>query len=107
MLAALEKEEFDVVLMDIQMPEMDGFEATAAIRKREQFTGGHIRIVAMTAHSLAADERRCLAAGMDAYVSKPIRTNEFFATIEKVLGKSHDAVASDADSDRIHVERES
>ena len=106
-LAALEKKEFDVVLMDIQMPEMDGFEATAAIRERERSTGRHIPIVAMTAHSLAADERRCLAAGMDAYVSKPIRTSEFFATIEKVLGKSHDGVASDANRDTIHAERES
>ena len=106
-LATLEKEEFDVVLMDIQMPEMDGFEATAAIREREQFTGRHLPIVAMTAHSLAADERRCLAAGMDAYVSKPIRTSEFFATIEKVLGKRHDEIASDANRDTIHAERES
>jgi two-component system, sensor histidine kinase and response regulator len=95
-LAALEKEEFDMVLMDIQMPEMDGFEATAAIRNREQSTGGHIPIVAMTAHSLAADERRCLEAGMDAYVSKPIRTSALFATIEKVLGKSHENIASNA-----------
>ena len=106
-LAALEKEEFDVVLMDIQMPEMDGLEATAAIRERERFTGRHLPIVAMTAHSLAADERRCLAAGMDAYVSKPIRTSEFFATIEKVLGKSHDEIAPEANLDTIHAESES
>jgi len=93
-LAALEKEQFDLVLMDIQMPEMDGLEATAAIRDREQTTGEHIPIVAMTAHSLAADERRCLESGMDAYISKPIRTSELFATIEKVLGASGNNVST-------------
>ena len=84
--AALEKESFDAVLMDVQMPEMDGFEATAAIRTKEESAGGHMPIIAMTAHALKGDEERCLAAGMDAYVSKPIRTNELFATIERVLG---------------------
>jgi len=87
-LAALEKEDFDIVLMDVQMPEMDGFEATAAIRERERSRGRHTPIVAMTAHALKGDEERCLSAGMDAYVSKPIRTNELFATIERLLGKS-------------------
>jgi CheY-like chemotaxis protein len=86
-LAALEKELFDVVLMDVQMPEMDGFEATASIRAKEKSTGGHIPIIALTAHSLKADQERCLAAGMDGYISKPIRTNELFATIEKVLAE--------------------
>jgi len=85
-LAAFEREHFDVVLMDVQMPEMDGFEATAGIRAKEKSTGGHIPIIAMTAHSLKGDQERCLAAGMDGYVSKPIRTNELFSTIEKVLG---------------------
>jgi CheY-like chemotaxis protein len=80
-----EKGCFDVVLMDVQMPNMDGFQATAAIREREQKTGGHIPIVAMTAHALKGDEERCIAAGMDAYVSKPIRTTELFATIESVV----------------------
>jgi signal transduction histidine kinase/DNA-binding response OmpR family regulator len=77
---------FELVLMDIQMPRMDGFEATAAIRKIEQLTGGHIPIVAMTAHALVGDRERCIASGMDGYVSKPIRTSELFATIEKMLG---------------------
>jgi CheY-like chemotaxis protein len=86
-LAALEKDEFDIVLMDVQMPEMDGFEATAAIRGRERLTGTHIPIVAMTAHALKGDQDRCLSAGMDAYLSKPIRTIELFATIEKMLVK--------------------
>jgi two-component system, sensor histidine kinase and response regulator len=77
--------------MDVQMPEMDGFEATAAIRERERLTGTHIPIVAMTAHALKGDQDRCLSAGMDAYVSKPIRTNELFATIERMLGTYREA----------------
>jgi two-component system, sensor histidine kinase and response regulator len=77
---------FELVLMDIQMPGMDGFEATAVIREKEKLTGGHIPIVAMTAHALVGDQERCLAAGMDGYVSKPIRTSELFATIERMLG---------------------
>ena len=85
-LAALKKKDFDVVLMDVQMPEMDGFEATAAIRERERAAGRHTPIIAMTAHALQGDKERCLSAGMDAYISKPIQTNEFFATIEKIAG---------------------
>src|ERR1700737_4282328 len=79
---------FELVLMDIQMPGMDGFEATVAIREREKLTGAHIPIVAMTAHALVGDQERCLASGMDGYVSKPIRTSELFAVIEKRLGES-------------------
>jgi two-component system sensor histidine kinase/response regulator len=86
-LAALEKDRFDFVLMDVQMPEMDGIEATGAIREREKSTGGHIPIIAMTAHAMKGDQERCLAAGMDAYVTKPIHTSELFQTIERTLEK--------------------
>ncbi len=73
---------FDVVLMDLQMPEMGGFEATSAIREREKVSGGHIPIVAMTAHAMTGDRERCLAAGMDGYISKPIEPQRLFATVE-------------------------
>ena len=73
---------FDVVLMDVQMPEMDGLEATAAIRQAEAQTGGHIPIVAMTAHAMKGDRDRFLAAGMDGYVAKPVRPHELYAAVE-------------------------
>jgi two-component system sensor histidine kinase/response regulator len=79
---------FDVLLMDIQMPEMDGMEATAEIRKREQETGRHVPIVAMTAHAMRGDKERCLAGGMDGYVSKPIHPRELFAEIDRCLAAS-------------------
>jgi PAS domain S-box-containing protein len=82
---ALEKLSFDLVLMDVQMPEMDGLQATAHIREREQTTGKHIPIVAMTAHAMVGDKERCLQAGMDAYLSKPLSVNDLFATIEGML----------------------
>ncbi|AMV38421.1 response regulator [Planctomyces sp. SH-PL62] len=81
-LAALEGQSFDAVLMDVQMPEMDGFEATAAIRSRESASGGHTPIIAMTAHAMKGDRERCLAEGMDAYVAKPLRPQELFEVLE-------------------------
>lgn len=83
---ALEKQHFDLVLMDVQMPEMDGFEATASIRKREAGTDCHMPIIAMTAHAMKGDKERCLAAGMDAYVAKPIRAGELFDAIDGLTG---------------------
>jgi two-component system, sensor histidine kinase and response regulator len=81
--ALLGEQEFDVVLMDMQMPVMDGYEATVAIRARERQTGGHIPIVALTAEALKGDRERCLAAGMDDYVVKPIIAAEMFRAIEQ------------------------
>jgi CheY-like chemotaxis protein len=80
-LAAIESERFDLVLMDLQMPEMDGLEATSRIRQREQQTGSHLPIVAMTAHALAEDRQRCLEAGMDGYIAKPIRSGQLSEAI--------------------------
>jgi signal transduction histidine kinase/CheY-like chemotaxis protein len=84
-LAALAKGDFDLVLMDVQMPEMDGLEATAAIRKQEQFSGKHQAVIALTAHAMKGDQERCLAAGMDGYLSKPIRPQELDAILETYL----------------------
>jgi PAS domain S-box-containing protein len=75
-LAALDEESFDLVLMDVQMPDLDGLAATAAVRRKEQGTGRRLPILALTAHALEADRERCLAAGMDGYLSKPVRAEE-------------------------------
>jgi PAS domain S-box-containing protein len=83
-LTEMEKQDFELVLMDVQMPEMDGVEATKAIRNREKQTRSHVRIVAVTAHAMAADREICLAAGMDGYISKPINKEELLSTIEKL-----------------------
>jgi len=91
-----DKARFDLVLMDVQMPNMDGFEATALIRKREKPTNRHIPIIAMTAHALKEDEQRCLDAGMDAYVSKPIRTEELFATMDRLLDAAQDSAVAES-----------
>jgi CheY-like chemotaxis protein/HPt (histidine-containing phosphotransfer) domain-containing protein len=80
-IAALEREQFDLALMDVQMPEMSGLEATAKIREREHATGGHLPIIALTAYAMKGDRERCLEAGMDGYVSKPIRSAELFQAI--------------------------
>jgi CheY-like chemotaxis protein len=84
-LAQLEHQSFEVVLMDLQMPVMSGIEATIAIRKRERVTGRHARIVAMTAHAMSSDRDRCLAAGMDGYLSKPIDAQKLFAAVEDAV----------------------
>ncbi|HKS96188.1 MAG TPA: response regulator [Terriglobia bacterium] len=81
----VDRQAFDVVLMDVQMPEMDGFEATSIIREKEKKTHAHLPIVAMTAHAMQGDRERCLAAGMDAYVSKPIQVELLFQTIEPLV----------------------
>jgi len=82
-LDAIERDRFDLVLMDVQMPEMGGLEATIAIRERERTSGGHLRIVAMTAHAMTGDRERCYAAGMDGYLSKPIDPQRLYAVVEE------------------------
>jgi CheY-like chemotaxis protein/HPt (histidine-containing phosphotransfer) domain-containing protein len=92
---ALERQAFDVVLMDVQMPEMGGFEATAAIRKKEETTGGRIPIVAMTAHAMKGDRERCLEAGMDDYLTKPLDSRRLCALVESLAS----AIAAAAEPD--------
>jgi two-component system sensor histidine kinase/response regulator len=83
-LEALEKQPFDLVLMDLQMPEMDGFEATRLLREKEKASGAHLPIIALTAHAMKGDKERCLACGMDGYVTKPIKVGELFSVMEKL-----------------------
>ena len=87
-LGAIESDQFDLILMDVQMPEMDGLEATEIIRGRERDTDDHVPIVAMTAHAMQGDRQRCLDAGMDEYIAKPIRAHQLFQTVANVLGLS-------------------
>ncbi len=83
----MEKGIFDLVLMDVQMPRLDGFAATREIRKKEKGTKAHLPIIAMTAHALKGDKEKCLAAGMDDYVPKPLRADELLAVIEKTVNR--------------------
>jgi CheY-like chemotaxis protein len=83
-----ESGKYDLILMDVQMPRMNGFEATAAIREKERTRGGHIPIIAMTAHALKADEEKCLDAGMDVYISKPIDFARTLQVIREILKES-------------------
>jgi two-component system sensor histidine kinase/response regulator len=82
-LAALKRETFDLIVMDVQMPDMDGYETTAAIRASEAGKDEHIPIIAMTAHAMTGDRERCLAAGMDSYISKPIRAQDLLNMVER------------------------
>ncbi len=84
--SAFEQEPFDLILMDVQMPEMDGLEATALIREREKVRGGSVAILALTAYAMNGDAERCLAAGMNGYISKPVRPEELFHEINQLLG---------------------
>jgi two-component system sensor histidine kinase/response regulator len=87
-LKLLEKERFDLVLMDVQMPHMDGFEVTARIRSREKGSGRRLPIIALTAYALKGDRERCLEAGMDGYLAKPLQPDEMFKTITVVLARA-------------------
>jgi PAS domain S-box-containing protein len=86
---------FDIILMDVQMPEMDGFEATREIRKLEEQIGGHIPVIAMTAYATEGDRERCLEAGMDDYVSKPISAAKLFKAIEVFMAPEGSAQSAD------------
>ena len=106
---AVELESFDLVLMDVQMPEMDGLEAARTIRERERVTGRHLPIVALTASAMKGDRELCLAAGMDAYVSKPLKPGELFRTIESLASQSGSdapATAPDAPASAKVLDRE-
>jgi signal transduction histidine kinase/CheY-like chemotaxis protein len=109
-LTRLEQETFDLVLMDLQMPVMSGIDATVAIRQRERATGRHVRIVAMTAHAMSSDRDRCLAAGMDGYLSKPIDPSTLFAAVEQEVDgalvettSARSAMSFDQDALRIRL----
>lgn len=82
-----DRQAFDIILMDVQMPVMDGLEATRQIRAREQRAGGHVPIVALTANTSPQDQQMCLQAGMDDYIAKPVDINKLFATLQRVSTK--------------------
>jgi two-component system, sensor histidine kinase and response regulator len=89
--------QFDVILMDVQMPEMDGLQASSLIREKERATGAHIPIIAVTAHAMKGDRERCLAAGMDGYITKPINPVELAETIQAAFRNGTKLSATDAD----------
>jgi signal transduction histidine kinase/CheY-like chemotaxis protein/HPt (histidine-containing phosphotransfer) domain-containing protein len=102
----LQQQTFDLVLMDVQMPELDGFIATKKIRAREKSTHGHIPIIAMTAHAMKGDRARCLAAGMDGYVTKPLNPEEVAAAIFTVLHEAREGDnATNVDKDKAKVKQ--
>lgn len=95
--ACFQKGEFDLVLMDVQMPEMDGFDATYEIRKLQADSGRRVPIIALTAHASPADRKRCLAAGMDEYLAKPIRAGELYSMINQQTGRAEDRLGDQAE----------
>jgi PAS domain S-box-containing protein len=97
-LEAFRRGPFDLIIMDVQMPKMDGFEATAAIRELEEASGGHVPIVAMTAHAMKGDRERCIEAGMDGYVSKPLKAAHLYEVIENLMTESKMASLKDEET---------
>jgi two-component system sensor histidine kinase/response regulator len=104
-ISAVDRQKYDVILMDIQMPTMDGMEATAVIRSHEATRGGHVRIVAMTAHAMKGDREACLAAGMDGYVTKPIRAAALVEAIREVIERVPLENTEEANVDRVDWKR--
>ncbi|MFC1764174.1 response regulator [Planctomycetota bacterium] len=101
--AAYEGQAFDLILMDVQMPAMDGFEATARIRAKEAESGQHVPIIAMTAHAMKGDRQRCLDAGMDGYLAKPIRAQDLYSTIEATLAQLKGSISSDIEASPANI----
>ena len=101
--AALERQDFDVVLMDMQMPEMDGLEATAAIRRAEEGTDHRVRILALTASAMKGDRERCLEAGMDGYLSKPLRADELWQALDGVAAEIQQAAEEPGEAYSLEV----
>jgi CheY-like chemotaxis protein len=95
-LQIVERLDIDLIIMDVQMPEMDGLQAALLIREREKSTGQRVPILAATACAMKGDEERCIAAGMDAYLSKPIRAEQMLSAIDEVTRKSVRAEAQSA-----------
>jgi CheY-like chemotaxis protein len=102
-LESVERQSYDVILMDVQMPEMDGLEATKIIRTREADKGKHVPIIAMTAHALKGDRKLCLDAGMDEYISKPIRIQQLAEKFALVVGGHEGESMKDCSSDNGQV----
>jgi CheY-like chemotaxis protein/HPt (histidine-containing phosphotransfer) domain-containing protein len=106
-LEALEENPFDIVLMDVQMPEMNGFEVTREIRARERQAGGHLPVLALTAHAMKGDRERCLEAGMDGYVAKPVRPKELLRTIDELVdGRHREPAGEDLPQDPMVLDRD-
>ena len=100
---AVTRVDYDAILMDCQMPEMDGFEATAAIRMAESGTDRHVPIIALTASAMVADRQRCLACGMDDHLSKPIRSGELAAMLERWIPSLVEATGAHRSGRRTRV----
>ena len=102
---AVQRDRFDLIFMDVQMPEVDGFEATREIRNRE--ASGHPRtpIVALTAHAMSGDRERCLEAGMDAYMTKPVNPKELEDTLKSFAASAHQSVAETSGASAIAPSR--
>jgi CheY-like chemotaxis protein len=89
-----ESEDYDVMLLDVHMPELDGFSVARALRERERMTGGHLPVIAVTARARAEDRQRCAAAGMDGFIAKPISAVELWATIDRFAGEAKRRIGS-------------